>query len=381
MAAASASPGRELADMLTRAGKLTTPAWVHAFATVPRHLFLPRIYIPHPQGGFTVATEGDPAWLDLAYQDEAWVTQIDGGFPEPDEDGRVYGQPTSSSSAPSVMARMLDALDVAEGMRVLEVGTGTGYNAALLCHRLGDANVTSVDIDPGLVEQARTRLAKAGHYPALHVGDGATGYLPNASYDRVIVTCGFAEPPWELIQQTVPGGKLILPVFRSHLPAGVMLELQTEDEPTVAAHGRVLEQFGGFMPTRAIAPAHASSLLSHHQGKEGQTRETSLTGNPVYQGTPWGWFAALTVPDAAAMITVDSHGATRHWLLTDDSWGYLTENGHVTQGGPRRIWDEIEAARDEWQRLGEPARAEFHVTLTRDGTCHLSRGTWSATIS
>ncbi len=58
------------------------------------------------------------------------------------------------------MARMLEALEVADGMRVLEIGTGTGYNVALLCHRLGDANVTTVDIDPSLVVHAQKALTR-----------------------------------------------------------------------------------------------------------------------------------------------------------------------------------------------------------------------------
>lgn len=65
----------------------------------------------------------------------------------------------------SLMARMLEALDVRDGDRVLEIGTGTGYNAALLCHRVGSHNVVSIDIDPALIAAARSRLASLGHHP------------------------------------------------------------------------------------------------------------------------------------------------------------------------------------------------------------------------
>jgi len=71
---------------------------------------------------------------------------------------RPFLVPTSSSTMPSLMARMLEALDVHDGQRVLEIGTGTGYNAALLCYRLGSANVVSIDIDPGLVAAANEHL-------------------------------------------------------------------------------------------------------------------------------------------------------------------------------------------------------------------------------
>jgi SAM-dependent methyltransferase len=91
---------------------------------------------------------------------------------------------TSSSTMPSLMARMLEALDVRDGHRVLEIGTGTGYNAALLCHRLGPRNVVSIDIDPTLVAAARSRLADLGYHPTLVAGDGTTGAVQHGPYDR-----------------------------------------------------------------------------------------------------------------------------------------------------------------------------------------------------
>jgi protein-L-isoaspartate O-methyltransferase len=73
------------------------------------------------------------------------------------------------------MARMLELLDVTGADRVLEIGTSTGYNAALLCHRLTDARVTSIDIDLTLIAEARDRLASLGYQPCLVAGDGAAG--------------------------------------------------------------------------------------------------------------------------------------------------------------------------------------------------------------
>lgn len=71
---------------------------------------------------------------------------------------------------------MLEALDIQEGQRILEIGTDTGYNAALLGHRLGDDNVFSVDIDPELIDTARRRLADIGRHPHLAAGNGAEGW-------------------------------------------------------------------------------------------------------------------------------------------------------------------------------------------------------------
>src|SRR4249919_151767 len=142
-----------------------------ALRDVPRHLFLP--HLP-PQD---------------AYLDDAIVTKRD-----------ADGQPISSSSQPAIMAIMLDQLTLAPGQRVLEIGAGTGYNAALMRHIVGSAGtVISVDIDADLVGQAREHLASAG-YPDVTVvaADGAGGYPAGAPYDRVIATVGVSDlaPAW-----------------------------------------------------------------------------------------------------------------------------------------------------------------------------------------
>lgn len=100
-------------------------------------------------------------WLAAAYQDTSLLTQFD-----------AAGVATSSSTCPSLMARMLEALDVVDRDHVLEIGVGTGYNAALLAHRLGNDRVVSLDVDPDLVRLARDRLGEAGYAPTLIAGDG-----------------------------------------------------------------------------------------------------------------------------------------------------------------------------------------------------------------
>lgn len=99
------------------------------------------------------------------------------------------------------------------GMSVLEIGTDTGWNAALLAHQLGGANLTSVEIDPGIAAQARTALADAG-YGAV-TGDGTLGHLSRAPYDRVISTACVYRVPYPWIAQTRPGGLIVTPWARS----------------------------------------------------------------------------------------------------------------------------------------------------------------------
>src|SRR5690606_28867997 len=123
-------------------GAIRAPAWLNAVMAVPREAFLPRFY---DQGtdpaGFSEYrpvspdTVGVTRWLDLVYQDQTWVTQLDHDDTARDHSGARTGTPTSSSTKPSAVMRMLEDLDVDDDMRVLEVGTGTGYSTALTCAR------------------------------------------------------------------------------------------------------------------------------------------------------------------------------------------------------------------------------------------------------
>lgn len=141
----AAAARAKLAQSLVDAGDLTDPAWRDAFEAVPRHLFVPYFY-DHTGRKISVDDpETRTQWFTAVHEDRALVTH------------RTDGAATSSSSQPSIMATMLEALQVEGGfgMRVLEIGTGTGYNAALLSHRLGALNVTSIDTEPELPRRPR----------------------------------------------------------------------------------------------------------------------------------------------------------------------------------------------------------------------------------
>ena len=137
----------------------------------------------------------------------------------------VTGVPTSSCTAPGLMALMLEALDVDVDARVLEVGTGTGYNAGLLSHRLRSRLVTSVEVDPVVAEAARVALLACGYTPTLIVGDGAAGHPGNAPYDRIIATCSAPSIPAPWIAQLRPGGLLLTNLHRD-LGGGVLALLR-----------------------------------------------------------------------------------------------------------------------------------------------------------
>ncbi len=114
-------------------------------------------------------------------------------------------------SQPYTVAFMLEALEVKKGNKILEIGTGSGWNAALLSELTREGEVYSVEIIPELVEFARDNLKDYKNVKVI-LGDGSKGYSKEAPYDRIIVTAGAPEIPKELLKQLKDNGVLVAPV-------------------------------------------------------------------------------------------------------------------------------------------------------------------------
>jgi methyltransferase of ATP-grasp peptide maturase system len=347
---------QKLAHALAASGAIRTTKWRRAFTNVPRHLFAPTFMRFTPSTGERVHVNGrDPAqrerWLHSVYADDSLVTALNDA-----------GTATSSSTQPTVMAFMLEALDVRDGMTVLEIGTGTGYNAALLCHRLGDTLVTSVDIDPVLVEQARDRLSLLGYHPRLATTDGLHGYPPSAPYDRIIGTCSTARVPAAWLAQTRPGGIIVANVGLGVVP------LLLEDDGT--ASGRFLPDVASFIEVR---PADGPPPLSTYDAIElildqvdGEARGATLFGDAFDEECVF--VTTITTPSLFRLWSPSewygvAHGATRSWARAEQTDGGAT----VVQGGPRRLWDELETAHAWWTAAARPAHDRLGLTVYPDG--------------
>lgn len=175
-----------LVDTLKASGLLTDARLEAAFRAVPRHLFLP------------------DTPLDEVYSDKAIVTKRDSR-------GRVI----SSSSQPTMMALMLAQLALRPGDNVLEIGSATGYNAAIMQQIVGaTGKITTIELDKDLADQAQANLTRARMRSVAVVNaDGAIGYSPRASYDRIISTVGIYDIPPTWIKQLKPDGVLVAPLW------------------------------------------------------------------------------------------------------------------------------------------------------------------------
>jgi len=275
-----------LADQISAQGDLRSPPWRAALLAVPRHLFVPHYYtqdtstrpsrwVRHEPGD----DESTRRWLELVYSPTTLVTDL------AQYADRGVQMPVCSSTKPDLMIRMLEALDVRDGHRVLEIGTGTGYNAALLTHRLDDRAVCSVDIDAALIAAARERLDQLGYHPTLAARDGAGGLPEHAPFDRIIATCSLRGFPAEWIHQLRPGG-MALVHLEGPLGAGNLLALHRDpSQPRV--QGWFLPWWGCFMAHRTSAgpttglprPARTVRLCAEHRRTAcAFSRGTSGTG-------------------------------------------------------------------------------------------------------
>lgn len=223
------------------------PAVVDAFARVPREHFVHAVV---DEGGRPV-----PITLEQVYSDEALVTRV--------HDGR----PSSSSSQPSLMAQMLDELRLRPGHRVLEVGTGTGYNAALIATITG-APVVTVDVQPDVIADATAALSRVGISTVTTLlADGYLGAPGYGPFDRIIATVGVGGVPPSWLEQLAPDGLILAPIEHGGVqpcltaavsPAGAAGSGGTAGTGGLAGRGALRSGFmlaAGALHPRATPPA------------------------------------------------------------------------------------------------------------------------------
>ncbi len=337
--------------------------WAEVMDRVPRERFIPQVIWRHERGRggndhLPVDRATDPdAWAAMVAADEPVVTQVDNGRPAPDGTGREV---TSSSSDRRVVLNMLQLLDAQPGERVLEIGAGTGWNAALLAG--GGAQVVSLEVDEQLAETALDNLVLAGYTEVTVVGgDGLLGWSVAAPYDRLIATVGVETVPAAWVEQTRLGGRLVVPLTNQWQPPGTVVLERTPS----GAIGRIAAR-SAFMSVRSqhrnrlagssyTAPAEVRGRCDvHPHALAGDPDAATAIGQRVME-ISWSW--------------AKSNGCGVLHLFGGDgiSWAWLDDEGDTEQAGPRRLLDEVLAAYGWWVEQSKPAREDWVVTVDLDG--------------
>jgi len=351
----------ELLEAYTRwlreKGAIRSAPVAKAFATVPRHRFLRRIVAS--QAGPLDLPVTEPLTDELAkliyLADEALVTRLAGDVP------------TSSSTQPSLMARMLEELDLAPGQRVLEIGSGTGYNAALITTITG-TDVITVDVQPDVVADAQSALAG---YPAVHavLGDGYIGYPAGGPYDRIIVTCGVGglSPAW--LDQLAPGGLILAPVHHGGF------------HPNVAAwrspDGRVVGRAvlcSDFMI--AAGPLHPGFLRAPAVAFDWPPAEHRYPFSELDLITHLDlWFAAAVADARIDRRPVADFSAFGECALVDPSGLVLIQRDAVRAfDADQSVVDCALALVGQWQAAGRPALDEWRCEFPADSGLYRPTG-------
>jgi len=260
---------------------------------------------------------------------------------------------------------------------VVEVGDGGRERVGAGC-RLGDGGafrvgergrVVSVEIDAELADAARAALERRGCPVSVVIGDGVAGFLPAAPYDRTVATAAvYRHVPYAWVEQTRPGGLIVTP-WGTAYHNGSLLRLRVSGERT--ADGR----FRGILAFMRLRTQRGPTWGDDENLDDAETTTTALSSGEVGQavaGFDSAFAVGVHVPDCRVHVEEDLAGeAPAVWLCDGYSLArvVVTAGGsahRVDQRGPRRLWDEVEAAFAWWRNAGEPKHSRFGMTVRPD---------------
>ncbi|MGW2261394.1 ATP-grasp peptide maturase system methyltransferase [Streptomyces sp. NPDC001780] len=363
----STSERRRMSALLTSKGVLKSPWLRRAVETVPREQFLhPGVFLDEGRAWRPVTAHGTASaeWLKVAYSVDTLTTQLDGHLTADQTGEPVAGVPTSSSTDPTTVVGMIEDLDLKAGHRVLEIGTGTGYSTALMCHYLGEDNVTTVEVDPEVAARADAALEAVGYSTWTVTGDGLLGHPYRAPYDRVIATCAVRRIPYAWVRQTKPGG-IILSTVGSWPWGTGLARVTVGDDGT--AEGAIIGR-SSFMQARAQAVTPLAGDLSARTASADSHR-TALVSPLILEEWMPAFLAQLAAPGAQFVRAAQSDGVPSRYLFDPERESFAEfiadgESWTVRQGGPAALWDGIERSLLAWQDAGAPDIDTIRLRVT-----------------
>ncbi|MFF0160427.1 protein-L-isoaspartate O-methyltransferase [Streptomyces sp. NPDC005263] len=361
-----------------------------ALRAVRREVLMPQAYVRR-----SPARERPPRWdlldwvepadreelLAVLYGGESVLIQHDGerilGRVRGPRSGGVI---TSMSSVVGMTAGLLQDLDLQEGRRVLDVGTGAAVTAAIACWICGDRNVVTMDRDAHLTEAARVRLADLGYRPAVVAGDGAAGWPDGAPYDRIFVSYAVPRVPRAWADQLAPGGRAMATLSGTS-PSWPGLAIVTATAGG-QVRGEVRSVEFGHRPGHDFERLFISAeFLARIEAGENASRVVhTLTAPPSDEAR--GFWLALDhlspglVRNWSADHLVIGAPVCGSWLTArvsgDGRWSLAAD-------GPRDIWKEIQKVAARWRAAGEPSVYRLH--LGDDHQQWVSAGTGATELS
>lgn len=376
------------AESLANAVTLPASRWRHTIAITPRHEFVPHWW-ESTDGGW-VARDGsadEEAWARMAYSDRSLVTEVAGLHADHAQPGtETRGRSTSSSTLPSLVARMYDYTHALHGMDILDVGTGSGYGAALLATQFGDERVTTIDVDPYITKAAEERLGALGIRPTVVTADAADE-LPD-TYDRIVAMVSVRPIPAAWMRALRPGGRLVAVIAGTSLIITATKYSDNDPDQPGWAIGRIEWERAAFMPARHAPGDYPSGGVRLAGIRDADGEETRRGRYPVLD-VEEAWdvnsMLELAVPGIEHHYERGKDGRHTAWMIhPDGSWARATSyaDGYPTvhQAGPRRLWDELDTIRHYWVEHGELPVRGAQAFISPDGAIHLARGDWRITI-
>ncbi|MEU2222295.1 ATP-grasp peptide maturase system methyltransferase [Streptomyces sp. NPDC018347] len=363
----SVSERRLMAAVLVNKGVLKSPRLRGAVETVPREQFLfPGVFLDDGRTWRPVTAAGTDRdeWLKIVYSVDTLTTQLDGHLTADQAGEPVVGVPTSSSTDPATVVGMIEALDLAAAHRVLEIGTGTGYSTALMCHYLGEDNVTTVEVDARVAARADAALEAIGFSTWTVTGDGLLGHPYRAPYDRVIATCAVRRIPYAWVRQTRPGG-IVLGTVGSWPWGTGLVKLAVRDDGT--AEGAIVGR-SSFMQARAQAVAPVAGDLRARTAHADSKRHALMSPLVLEEWMP-AFLAQLAAPGAQFVRATDGDGSPLRYLFDPERESFAEfladgESWTVRQGGPVALWDDVERSLVAWQDAGAPEIDSVRLRVT-----------------
>ena len=348
-------------------GHILSPRLRNAFLSVSRANFVPFYYVQEQPGIWK-----EYRTTEVVYQNRALVTKVN-----------EKKHPSSSSSMPSIMAAMLEALDVPFGSRILEIGTGTGYNAALLAEVVGPGGkVVSIDIDDALVELASIRLREAGYsWVQVDAANGLEGYASAQPYDRIIVTGGYPSIPHPWNAQLVIEGVLVGNLLCS-LATPLFRLVKNADG---AMKGTCLTTPAFFMSLHSdLSPSLPQMNFTQFEvlPRIEQAQTTIDVVNMLYDPS-FGLFLENALPGVERHLRYlggpsKNVGICFLWKDTLLTFSPLNQEEGITSvqwaievRGQEPLWSMIQSSFERWMSQGKPAVDQYVLDVSPEGNYHL----------